>query len=200
MVFEFTTEQKPSIKQFVLSLSDEEGVRTTATNKEISGSFDIVEITPETNATISKHPGEDGRVFADTRIRNPARYRAVLAFPDTGVDMVSDAVRNLLDASAEKMCFYTVTSYFSRCYNMVVVSSSNHDTVEMQGLRLQTVVFEEVIPYDDDTQKAIGKCENPEDKATQSAPPQSVEDLFGVYDSVSLNEEDFSKANEGNAR
>lgn len=134
MVQQYFTQQVPSVR-----LYDEEKNLSTSIDH-----IDVLEVTPETNSRIAKHPGESGKVYADTRVIMPARYRAKIVVPEGNINL-SDGVKNLLDASFSQAQKYALTSLFSRCYNMMVVSSRCRDTTDMTNLRIQDVVFEECL-------------------------------------------------------
>ena len=136
----------------------------------------------ESSAKIATHPGENGTVYSDTRIRMPARYRAQIVVPETTQTAgMSDAVLNLLDASHKVMCRYTLTSFFTIGYNFVVVGSHAADTTEMTNLRIQDVVFEECLEIDDANSRAEVesvlevKPEAVSDTRTINAPVQFVD-------------------------
>lgn len=137
---------------------------------------DILSVNYESSAKLATHPGEDGTVYSDTRVRMPARYRAQIVVPETTNQAIgkSDAVMNLLDASWNVMCRYTLTSFFTTGYNFVVISSHTSDTTEMTNLRIQEVVFEECLEHDKEKFSVTSSPASASDTATVNAPVQSV--------------------------
>lgn len=160
--------------------------------KSVEG-IDILEVTEETSARIAKHAGESSQVYADTRVRQPARYRAQIvvradnhdiratsAFAEDGFTLLmTPELRNLLDASAPEPAVYAVTSLFTTCYNMMVVSSRRRDTNDTRGLRIQDVVFEECIlagGQSDDENLFKIVAEDETDTAYDGYPIQEIEE------------------------
>lgn len=134
--------------------------------------IDVLEVVPETSARIAKHAGESGKVFADTRVVMPARYRARILIPEQSTPTdVLPAINNLLNASFKSPVKFAVTSFYTRCYDMMVVSSRNRDTNDQTNLREQEVMFEECLKIES---VSTENAESSDDAPYETASPQFI--------------------------
>lgn len=150
MVQEFEKEITPAIEQSAGGTS----------SAPLTG-VDVLEIHPEKRVMISHHTGETGQTYADSRIVLPMRMTAKIVIPNGGANSnVSAHLKHLMNPSysdsSGTLPMFAVSSFYTKCYNMAVVSSRESNTNERRNLRVLEVTFEECFDYEEankDSQK-----------------------------------------------